>query len=94
MSSSFLLCCKQTSNSIPYLSNNSKTAVANKIIKPETSYIEDLYNLNKKKKLEESKKKRKPTIGFATPSNVKKAKVEDEDNSIVKDEIDNVKSGL
>jgi len=61
-----------------------KAAVANKIVKPETSYIEDLYLLNKKKKLEESKKKRKPMIGFAGPSNVKKAKLEDEngDNNI------------
>jgi hypothetical protein len=63
-----------------------KAAVANKIVKPETSYIEDLYHLNKKKKLEESKKKRKPMIGFAGPNNVKKAKLEDDVENIKEEE--------
>jgi hypothetical protein len=70
-----------------------KAAVANKVVKPETSYIEDLYQLNKKKKLEESKKKRKPMIGFAGPNNIKKPKLEDEngDNNNIKVEKNNEK---
>jgi hypothetical protein len=50
--------------------------VANKVIKQETSYIEDLYKANQKKKIEVAKKKRKPQIGFVRPDNVKKPKIE------------------
>jgi len=57
-----------------------KEAVSKKVFKSETTYIEDLYNANKKKKLANAKKKRKPVIGFATPVNLKKPKT---DNSTI-----------
>jgi hypothetical protein len=52
-----------------------KDAVANKVVKPESSYVEDLYNLNKKRKMAKQKNKRKVEIGMVGVAS-KKAKLE------------------
>lgn len=49
--------------------------MANKVVKQETTYIEQLYKANQKQKAVDAKKKRKPQIGFCAPQIVKKTKL-------------------